>query len=419
MKIKLHLQFAMCILQCTIFTFFAFLHNSMFACSHFHISSFFTFFDYMFLHVFTFCFFHCIFLTFFDFFFYNLIFFIFSFFLELFFFWKFVFVIFFIFLHFFNSFHFYVFFFLINIFLTFLHVFLMFNVICFFWHFCLFFSPKKCFSIFFFLFFCHYVFLFLHFYIVPKFHVFCYFLQFANYNLQFTIYIVHFTMYNLQCTIYNVHFYTVRCTMSMIQCPFNVTMLQFYIFPTLHIISLYIFYISFFLQKKHHEVNNEVWGIRKHGTETKSSQCTGSVASDAGNQSPEQVCKKESCEKLARHAFHEINVALFGSRGTSSANSLSSGSSRVSIPRFARFREDSNSVSCINFQRKPRRTNSSQGARAASESFVTTWPSCAAERHQRIIVPHSTRLSLSASASRTDFLSFRSTQEDGERARAS
>ena len=81
------------------------------------------------------------------------------------------------------------------------------------------------------------------------------------------------------------------------------------------------------------------------------------------------MCKKKECEKLVRHAFHVINVTLFGSRGTSSAKSLSSGSSRVSIPRFARFREDSNLGSCINSQRKPRRTNSSQGARAAPESF--------------------------------------------------
>ena len=69
-------------------------------------------------------------------------------------------------------------------------------------------------------------------------------------------------------------------------------------------------------------------------------------------------------------------MTLFGSRGTSSADSLSSGSSRVSIPRFARFREDSNLGSCVKFQRKPRK-NSSQGARAASESFVTTSPNCA------------------------------------------
>ena len=76
------------------------------------------------------------------------------------------------------------------------------------------------------------------------------------------------------------------------------------------------------------------------------------MASDAGNQSPQQVCKKEGCEKLDRHAFHVINVTLLRSRGTSSANTLSSGSSRVSIPRFARFREDSTLGSCINFQRK-------------------------------------------------------------------
>ena len=69
-----------------------------------------------------------------------------------------------------------------------------------------------------------------------------------------------------------------------------------------------------------------------------------------GTKSPEQVCKKGSCEKLARHALHVIHVTPFGSRRTS-ANSLSSGSSRVSIPRFARFREDSNLGSCGNFQR--------------------------------------------------------------------
>ena len=138
-----------------------------------------------------------------------------------------------------------------------------------------------------------------------------------------------------------------------------------------------------------------------------------------GTKSPEQAGRKEGCEKLARHAFHAVNVTLFGSRGTSSANWLSSGSSKVSIPRFARFREDSILGSCINFHRKPGRTNSSQGARAASESFVTTSPHCAAEGHQRITVPHSTRLCLSASASKPDFLSFRPRQEDEERARAS
>ena len=129
--------------------------------------------------------------------------------------------------------------------------------------------------------------------------------------------------------------------------------------------------------RSHHNVRDQ-W-LLMQGTNKDASRCTGSVASDAGNLSPEQLCKKESCEKLARHALHVINVTLFGSRGTSSANSSSSGSSRVSIPRFARFREDSNSGSCINFQRKPRRTNSSQGARAAAESFVATSPSCAEE----------------------------------------
>ena len=84
----------------------------------------------------------------------------------------------------------------------------------------------------------------------------------------------------------------------------------------------------------------------------KSSQCSGSAASDAGNQSPEQVCRKESCEQLDPHAFHVINVTLFGSLGTSSANLLSSGSSRVSIPRFARFRQDSNLEIVYQFPKK-------------------------------------------------------------------
>ena len=48
-----------------------------------------------------------------------------------------------------------------------------------------------------------------------------------------------------------------------------------------------------------------------------------------GTKDPEQACKKKSCEKLVQPAFHVINVTLFGFRGTSSANWLSSGSSRV------------------------------------------------------------------------------------------
>ena len=121
------------------------------------------------------------------------------------------------------------------------------------------------------------------------------------------------------------------------------------------------------LIRRHHNVRDQ-W-LLMQGTNKDASRCTRSVASDARNQSLEQVFQKEGCEKLARHAFHVVNVTLFGSRGTSSANSLSSGSSRVSFPRFARFREDSNLGSCINFQRRLRRTNSSQGARAASGFF--------------------------------------------------
>ena len=50
----------------------------------------------------------------------------------------------------------------------------------------------------------------------------------------------------------------------------------------------------------------------------------------------------EVAGNLAKHAFHVINSTLFGSRGTSSINSFSSGSSKISSPRSARFREDSN-----------------------------------------------------------------------------
>ena len=72
-----------------------------------------------------------------------------------------------------------------------------------------------------------------------------------------------------------------------------------------------------------------------------------------GTKVQNKCVRKKVAKKLARHAFHVINETLFGSRGTSSANSLSSGSSRVSIPRFARFPEDSNLGTCINFCRKP------------------------------------------------------------------
>ena len=88
-----------------------------------------------------------------------------------------------------------------------------------------------------------------------------------------------------------------------------------------------------------------------------------------GNEVQNECARKAVAETLANHAFHVINVTLFGSRGTSSANSFSSGSSKISSRRFARFRDDSNLGSCINFQRKPRRTNSFQGAHAASGVF--------------------------------------------------
>ena len=82
------------------------------------------------------------------------------------------------------------------------------------------------------------------------------------------------------------------------------------------------------LVRSRHNVRDQ-W-LLMQGTNKDASRCTGSVASDAGNQSPEQACRKKSCEKLLRRD------------GTSSAKWLSSGSSKVWTPRFARFHEDSN-----------------------------------------------------------------------------
>ena len=113
------------------------------------------------------------------------------------------------------------------------------------------------------------------------------------------------------------------------------------------------------LIRNHHNIRNQ-W-LLMQGTEVQNNRTRRKVA-----------------KILVQHAFHVINVTLFGSRGTSSANWLSSSSSKVSIPRFARFREDSN-LGCISFHGEPRRTNNSQGARATSQSFVTTSPNCAAE----------------------------------------
>ena len=58
------------------------------------------------------------------------------------------------------------------------------------------------------------------------------------------------------------------------------------------------------------------------------------------------------------------------------ANSSSSGSAKMSSLRFARFREDSNLGSCVNFHGNPRRTNSSQGSRAVSETCYNITQLC-------------------------------------------
>ena len=63
------------------------------------------------------------------------------------------------------------------------------------------------------------------------------------------------------------------------------------------------------LKKRHHDFQDQ-W-LLMQGTEVQN-KCAG----------------KGFAEKLAKHAFHVINVTLFGSRGTSSENSFSSGSSQ-------------------------------------------------------------------------------------------
>ena len=70
--------------------------------------------------------------------------------------------------------------------------------------------------------------------------------------------------------------------------------------------------------------------------------------------------------------FHVINV--FGSCGIGCK--LVSGSAQMSSPRFARFREDSNLVSCANFHRNPRRTNSAQRITCFIRVFLQHHPVC-------------------------------------------
>ena len=104
------------------------------------------------------------------------------------------------------------------------------------------------------------------------------------------------------------------------------------------------------------------------------------MAYDAGNQSPEPVGKKESFEKLARHTFHVVNVTTL----RISWNVVCKLIVIRFVPEcrfhvlhgFARIQNwDRVSISSENHDER----NSSKGARAASESFVTTSRSCAAE----------------------------------------
>ena len=61
------------------------------------------------------------------------------------------------------------------------------------------------------------------------------------------------------------------------------------------------------LTRSHHNVRDQ--RLLVQGTNKDASRCTGSVASDAGNQSPEQVGKKESCEKLARNQRGTLRIS--------------------------------------------------------------------------------------------------------------
>ena len=72
--------------------------------------------------------------------------------------------------------------------------------------------------------------------------------------------------------------------------------------------------------------------------------------------------------KLTGHAFHVINVTFHLLKHRLQTRLLQV------LPKCQVH--VSNVGSCVNFQRKSRRMNSSQGARAVSESFVTTSQLC-------------------------------------------
>ena len=121
------------------------------------------------------------------------------------------------------------------------------------------------------------------------------------------------------------------------------------------------------------------------------------------------------------HAFHVINATLFRSRGTSAANSSSPpSSSKMSSPRFARFREDSNMWRSCQFP--PKTTTKGQFPKKhvlCQNLLLQHLPAEPGNDTNVPTVPHSTRLCLSASASRPNFLSFQSIKEDEARGKAS
>ena len=130
------------------------------------------------------------------------------------------------------------------------------------------------------------------------------------------------------------------------------------------------------------------------------------MASDAWNESPEQVCKIKGCKNFARDVFnvsdtfpiswkvvHTVVVVKFVHRVN---------------PRFARFQENSRKGLCANFQRKPRRMKARVASKVIchdiTEMCRKMTPTCLCSTFETL---------LSGSASKPDFLFF-----NEERARA-
>ena len=134
------------------------------------------------------------------------------------------------------------------------------------------------------------------------------------------------------------------------------------------------------------------------GTNKVASRFTGSVASDARRKVAKNCSTRISRDqrdtlRISWNVVCELVVIRFVQSVNSTFCTVSRGLKLGIVYQFPAKTKTNETVV--------------EGARAASESFVTTSPSCVAEWYQRIIVPHSTRLCLSASASKPDFLSDR------------